>query len=132
MQTLAAVNADGERPLTDVLVEGIGRLRRGMTAVVITPTLDRDWVRPLSSLRGRGVATAIILLDAPAFAAQARREAGQPEPTDDELAAQQRAARALRHALAEYDLAWHTILPLEPIGAQLVTRTRRPVAAAAA
>jgi uncharacterized protein (DUF58 family) len=131
MQTLAAVSADGDRPLTDILVEGIGRLRRGMTAVVVTPTLDRDWVRPLSSLRGRGVATATILLDAPAFAAQARREAGQPEPTDDELAAQQRAARALRHALAEYDLAWHTVLPHEPIGSQLVTRTRRPMAAAA-
>ena len=131
MQTLAAVSADGERPLTDLLVEGIGRLRRGMTVVVITPTLERDWVRPLSSLRGRGVTATTILLDAPAFAAQARRAAGQPEPGDDELAAQQRAARALRHALAEYDLTWHTILPLEPIGAQLITRTRRHLAAAA-
>lgn len=131
MQTLAAVAADGDRRLTDVLVEGIGRLRRGMTAIVITPTLDREWVRPLGSLGTRGVATTTILLDAPAFASQSRRDAAQAEPPDEIVATEQRAARALRHALAEFDLEWHTILPREAIGAQLVSRSSRRMVKAA-
>lgn len=126
MQLLAAVTANGEQRLGEVLVDGVGRLRRGMTAVIITPSLDRDWVRPLSGLRGRGVETVIILLDALAFAAQERREIGAPEPSDEVASADQRAARALRHALAEHDLSWHTILPGEPIAAQLVSAAPRP------
>src|SRR5690349_13025653 len=69
MQTLAAVQADGSQPFVQLLVEGIARLRRGMTALLITPSSDRDWVRPLSHLRSRGVEIEVILLDAPAFAA---------------------------------------------------------------
>jgi hypothetical protein len=36
-------------------------------------------------------------------------------------------ARGLRHALSEHDLSWHTIVPGEPISAQLVSRSARPV-----
>ena len=54
MQLLAAVEADGGTPLVETLIATVGRLRRGMTAVVITPSLDPSWVRPLASLRGRG------------------------------------------------------------------------------
>jgi len=129
MQTLAAVMADGSRPLDEVLVENVGRLRRGMTAVIITPSLDAHWVRPLGGLRTRGVETAVILLDAPAFAAQQQRADEALPTTDNEAAgqeAEQRAARALRHALAEHDLRWHSIVPAEPIGTQLVSRGPRP------
>src|SRR3954470_9251966 len=69
MQTLAAVQADGNQPFVQLLVEGIARLHRGMTALLITPSSDRDWVRPVSHLRGRGVELEVILLDAAAFAA---------------------------------------------------------------
>src|SRR4051812_34756195 len=55
MQTLAAVQADGREPFSHLLVEGLAHLRRGMTALIITPSLERDWVRPLGSLRGRGI-----------------------------------------------------------------------------
>jgi uncharacterized protein (DUF58 family) len=127
MQVLAAVTANGDRPLSQVLVDGIGRLRRGMSAVIITPSLERDWVRPLTGMRGRGVETAIVLLDPLAFEEVDRREKGLPEPSDEVDAANQRAARALRHALAEYDLNWHNILPGEPISAQLVSAVARPV-----
>jgi len=130
MQTLAAVTANGEQPLGDVLVEGVARLRRGMTAVVITPSLERNWVRPLSSLRGRGVETSVILLDGPAFAGREWRNEELPEPTEEALADEQRATRALRHALAEHDLMWHTIVPGEPIAAQLVSRGPRKAVAA--
>ena len=127
MQVLAAVMANGDRPLAQVLVEGVGRLRRGMSAVIITPSLESDWVRPLSGLRTRGVEMVIVLLDQPAFADVERRLKGLPEPDDQTEAADQRAARALRHALAEHDLGWNSIVPGEPIGAQLVSASPRPV-----
>ena len=69
MQLLAAVEGDGTTPLAEALVQGLPRLRRGMTAVVITPSVDRTWVRPLASLRPRGVASVVITLDGPSFAA---------------------------------------------------------------
>ena len=37
--------------LVETLVGSVGRLRRGMTAVVITASQQTDWVRPLASLR---------------------------------------------------------------------------------
>ncbi|HWO12571.1 MAG TPA: DUF58 domain-containing protein [Polyangiaceae bacterium] len=127
MQVLAAVMANGDRPLAQVLVDGVARLRRGMSAVIITPSMERDWVRPLSSLRGRGVEVGIVLLDPIAFAAVERRSHGLPELDEEATAAEQRAARALRHTLAEHDFSWSSILPGEPIAAQLVTATPRPV-----
>jgi uncharacterized protein (DUF58 family) len=127
MQVLAAVTANGDRPLSQVLVDGVGRLRRGMSAVIITPSLSRDWVRSLSGMRGRGVETVIVLLDQLAFAAVERRDRGLPEPSEDVASVEQRSARALRHTLAEHDLAWHNIGPGEPIAAQLVSEAPRPV-----
>src|SRR6476619_2651663 len=55
MQLLAAVDADSSTPLVETLIASVGRLRRGMTAVVITASLDASWVRPLASLRTRGI-----------------------------------------------------------------------------
>ena len=129
MQLLAAVTPNGAEPFVDVLVEGVSKLRRGMSAIVVTPSLERDWVRPLTSLRGRGVETVIVLLDPLAFAAEERRENGLPEPDAETEAADQRAARALRHALGEHDLNWTPIVPGEPIAAQLVSTAARPVLA---
>ena len=42
-----------------------------------------------------------------------------------------RAARGatIRHALAEHDLRWHTILPMEPLSGQLISRRDRRLAA---
>ena len=68
MQLLAAVDADAATPLVETLIASVGRLRRGMTAVVITPSLDPSWVRPLAALRSRGVACVVVTLDAEAYA----------------------------------------------------------------
>ena len=68
MQLLAAVEADASTPLVETLIGSVGRLRRGMTAVVITASLDPSWVRPLASLRARGVACVVITLDVNAYA----------------------------------------------------------------
>ncbi len=128
MAVLAGVQADGDKPLVDFLVEGITRLRRGMTAVVITPSLERQWVRPLSGLHARGVEPLIVALDRHAFAAGYRHEHGLPAPDDDAVAIDERAARALRHALAEYDLDTSTIVPGRQLAEQLVSRSLRPQA----
>jgi hypothetical protein len=107
MQLLAAVEGDGTTPLAEALVQGLPRLRRGMTAVVITPSTDRSWVRPLASLRPRGVASVVVTLDAPSFAALAAGPAAGASPSAGAPDAQH--VRALRHALAEYDLRTYTL-----------------------
>ena len=87
-----------------------------MTAVIITASLDPAWVRPLAALRTRGVACVVVTLDAPAFAkfaadaqAASTGETVEPDTEADELAAKR--MRALRHALAEYELRSYTVTP---------------------
>jgi len=115
MQLLAAVNGDGSTPLAEALVQGLPRLRRGMTAVVITASVDRSWVRPLASLRPRGVASVVVTLDAPSFAAHAASaaaenpDAGWPAYRPPAAVPDPQHVRALRHALAEYDLRTYTL-----------------------
>jgi uncharacterized protein (DUF58 family) len=137
METLAAVAPDGARPLHELLVENVGRLRRGMTAIVITASLDAHWVRPLNGLRQRGVEAFVILLDAPAFAryGQAADQRNLSEQTLDIRRTVReeslRAQRTVRHALAEHDLRWLNIEPGESLASQLVTRGPRPTLVAA-
>jgi uncharacterized protein (DUF58 family) len=107
MQLLAAVEADGTSPLIETLVQTIGRLRRGMTAVVVTASLDPSWVRALGALRTRGVGCVVVTLDPGAFDPPA-------DPADVDLAAKR--ARAIRHALAEYELPYYVLTPGRPLG----------------
>ncbi len=107
LQLLAAVEADGATPLDEVLVTGISRLRRGMTAAVITATLEPGFIRPLATLRSRGVGVVVILLDQAQF----------DPPADAAAAADLRQhARALRHALAEYELPAYVVGPGRALG----------------
>jgi uncharacterized protein (DUF58 family) len=115
MQLLASVEADADEPLVETLILTMGRLRRGMTAVIITPSLDTAWVRPLSALRPRGVACVVVTLDAAAYQRAAAAEAAsrtsgtsmRPSVADVDEAAKR--ARALHHTLAEYELPTYTI-----------------------
>jgi uncharacterized protein (DUF58 family) len=102
MQLLAAVEADGTTPLAEALVHDLPRLRRGMTAVVITPSVDVSWVRPLASLRPRGVASAVVTLDAPSYAASSGANAPGGASVAD--LPDPRQVRALQHSLAEFDM----------------------------
>jgi uncharacterized protein (DUF58 family) len=135
MQLLAAVEADSSTPLVETLIGTVGRLRRGMTAVIITASLEPSWVRPLAALRTRGVSCVVVTVDAAAYARLAadgsgemvgRRsdvlpadadpvaaETGASDGVDDATA---RRSRALGHALAEYELKAFTITPERPLG----------------
>ncbi len=122
MQLLAAVEADGTTPLAETLISTLPRLRRGMTAVIVTSSQERDWIRPLASLRSRGVGCVVIALDPHSYTVRTHGPwAAAPDSSDDaeaEVAAQR--ARALRHALAEYGLQAHLVTAGRPLAEALV------------
>ena len=125
MQLLAAVEADSSTPLVETLLASVGRLRRGMTAVVITASLDPTWVRPLAALRARGVSCVVVTLDAEAYrrteAEMREQSTGESSaPVDPEaMEVMAKRGRALRHALAEYELKVYSITPGRPLGEML-------------
>lgn len=111
LQLLAAVEADGATPLDELLVTGISRLRRGMTAVIITATLDPSFIRPLATLRSRGVGVVVLTLDPTLY-----QSAGDGGPDE----AMRQRSRALHHALTEYELPAYTVGPRRPLAEVLV------------
>ena len=127
MQLLAAVDGDGTSPLSEALVATVPRIRRGMTAVVITPSLERDWVKPLAALRSRGVGCVVVSFDVADFEQFARDEELRlhglpPEPIDPVAeAARTQRVRALRHALSEFDVEVHTAHPAHSLGEALAS-----------
>ena len=126
MQLLAAVEGDGAQPLSEALVATVGRIRRGMTAVIVTASLDRGWVKPLATLRSRGVGCVVVHVDPAAYDRHARDEELRrrglgPQETDPEAERRRsQDTRAIRHALAEYDVPVHTIVPERPLSELLV------------
>ncbi len=116
MQLLAAVDGDGATPLVECLVNSASRLRRGMTAIVITASTDPSWVRPIAALRTRGIASVVVTLDASGadrLDREQRGRAGERIAEPDPGIAEQRAqrSRALRHTLAEYEFKVHPLVP---------------------
>jgi uncharacterized protein (DUF58 family) len=65
MQYLAEVGVSGSVTLAETLVETLPRLRRGSSCVLITPSLDRGWVRPASTLREANIATQAVIVAPP-------------------------------------------------------------------
>ena len=125
MQLLAAVDGDGSTPLVETIVATAGRLRRGMTAILITPSLDGTWIRPIASLRSRGISTVVVAVDGAAFdrvARSQRERLGETVPPLDPQVEEQRAqrTRALRHALSEYEIKVHNVAPGQALGEALV------------
>ena len=112
LQLLASVDADGQTPFVEALVTGLTRLRRGMTAIIITASLDPSFIRPLATLRGRGIGSVVVLLDPMAFSADA--------DGPDEIETRRQRTRALRHALAEFELPTVAVGPTRDLGAVLI------------
>lgn len=110
LQLLAAVEADGRAPLAEALVTGVNRLRRGMTAIVVTSSQDPSFVRPLATLRSRGIGTVVVLLDQAQF---------DPETADDAREAQRQRTRAVRHALAEFEIPTYVVGPRQDLAEAL-------------
>ncbi len=122
LQLLAAVDGDGGTPLAEALVAGLPLLRRGMSAIVITPSTEPGWVRPLATLRPRGIGCQVIWLDPGVFArhvASADGSLGDPATTAA-LAERDTASRNTRHAIAEFDIRTHAVPPGVPLGEVLV------------
>jgi len=126
MQLLAAVDGDGTTPLVECLVNAAGRLRRGMTAIVITASTDPAWVRPIAALRSRGIGSVVVTLDALASdqldraeRSRAGEQVGELDPGFVDQRAQR--ARALRHALSEYELKVHSLVPGRSLAESLGT-----------
>jgi len=65
MQYLAEVHAGGTHSLQETLVETLPRMRRGASCLLITPSLDRAWVRPASTLRESSIATQAVVVSPP-------------------------------------------------------------------
>jgi len=108
LQLLAAVEADGRTPLSESLVTGLNRMRRGMTAIIITASRDAAFIRPLATLRSRGISSVVVLLEAAAF---------EPEPEGSpEAELQRQRARAVHHALAEYEIPTFVVGPVRDLG----------------
>ncbi len=125
MQLLAAVDGDGGTPFSESLVATVPRIRRGMTAVVITPSLDRAWVKPLAALRARGVGCVAITFDVGSFQRfaadeESRRKGIALPPATEEDATLHQRTRALQHALSEFDVTVHAVIPARPLGEVLI------------
>ena len=125
LHLLAAVQPDGVVPLHELLVDGLARLRRGMTAVIVTPSLDRGWVSPLASLRRRGIGCAVCIVDPVAHEVRSRIVDGDPPMDPEEREAMELDIAALRQALAEHELPPHLLIPGAPLGTQIVSRAAR-------
>jgi uncharacterized protein (DUF58 family) len=113
LQLLAAVDGDGSTPLIEALVAGLPLLGRGMSAIVVTSSTEPGWVRPLATLRPRGIGCQVIWLDPAVFA----RRAAETDGTIGEpavaaaLAERETAARNMRHQVAEFDIRTHAVPP---------------------
>lgn len=121
LQILAAIEPETSAPLGEVLSEGLPRLRRGMTALVITPSHEREWVRPLTSLRRRGIGVVVCIVDPVSHEARSRQALSMPEMPEDEREMRAREIRAVRYAIAEHELPAYLLLPDVPLGDQLVS-----------
>mgnify|MGYP005846231823 FL=1 len=70
LRSLAGAQAVGKQPLGQLIRQAAPVLGRGITAAIITPSLDPEWLVSLVDLQQRGFGIRVILLDAPSFGGQ--------------------------------------------------------------
>jgi uncharacterized protein (DUF58 family) len=81
-----------------------------MTAIVVTSSQDASFVRPLATLRTRGIGAVVVLLDPAQF---------EPEPDEAAAEAQRQRTRAVRHALSEFEIPTYVIRPQQALAEAL-------------
>jgi uncharacterized protein (DUF58 family) len=67
LELLAVVRVREWQLLRELLVGGEARFARGTAAMIVTPTVRRDWIASVDDVRSRGVRAAAILMDAGSF-----------------------------------------------------------------
>ncbi len=67
LERLAVARATGQTPLADLLEEEGRRFGRHSSVIIVTPSLEEDWVSPLSLLQQQGARMAVVLLEAGSF-----------------------------------------------------------------
>jgi len=123
LNLLAAVDGDGSTPLVEALVAGLPLLRRGMSAVIVTPAAETAWVRPLATLRPRGIGAQVMFLDPHGFLRHEVVAAGRSIDAPNiaaELTSLDQGSRGVHHALAEFDVRTFVVPPAVPLGEVLV------------
>ncbi|GIW04585.1 MAG: hypothetical protein KatS3mg059_1205 [Thermomicrobiales bacterium] len=68
LETLAVVEADGDRPLAEVLVAEARRFTRDSGVIVVTASTDETWVAALAALAERRVRSRAVVIDPSSFA----------------------------------------------------------------
>lgn len=67
LETLAVARAEGPRPLDQVLALEGTQLARGAAVIVITPSVQTEWVQAAQTLSRRGLKTIAVLVDGHSF-----------------------------------------------------------------
>jgi len=67
LRVLAGTHAEGDRPFSQLLKQTEPIVRRGVSAALITPSTDPQWVAAVPALLMRGVHGTVMLLDASDF-----------------------------------------------------------------
>jgi uncharacterized protein (DUF58 family) len=67
LETLALIRAQGEVPMTQLLLAEGERLGRGITLVLVTSSLDRAWIAAARDLMRRGVRIVAVVVDPGSF-----------------------------------------------------------------
>ena len=139
---LAVSQADGSVGLAELLVEAGARVRRGTVVVILTPSLERDWVPLAGHLRERGTTVVACIVDPVAHAAASvgaiapgsGRAAGGAAAAPASTASgwertTDRDVWAIQRALQEHEVETHVLTSGSDLGSRIVTSRGRSRAA---
>ena len=112
LEALTRARAEGEIPLTNLLLQERRLFERGGTLMIITPSPDPSWVTALAPLQQRGSRVVVVLIDPSSFQGQGNL---------DEVVG--------RLALAE--IPTYMVRRDEPLATALALPTDAPISAAA-
>jgi uncharacterized protein (DUF58 family) len=73
LRALARLNP-GETSLANMLERAVPSLGRQASLIIITPSTESDWLKPLAQLAWRGITPTVILIDPASFGSERRAE----------------------------------------------------------